>query len=251
MSLPRVGVQLIIFGERPGADLRGVLAEVKEAGYDGFEGGVAESSEEQQRLGSACEESGLHYLGGHTEIHQIGDAETVGAFAKRIGELGGRFLMVSGRYDSIEGYRDGAGILTKAAERCAAAGVTLCYHNHFWEFEPIDGRVPIHLLMEMTDPGLVKLCPDIYWVHVGGEAPADFLARYRDRCPCLHFKDGLAGEQMQEFRELGGGVVDMKAALDAALACSPEWIIVEQDSTKREPAESIRMSRDCLRDLGI
>ncbi len=251
MSRPKVGVQLIIFGERPAADLEGVLEEVKAAGYEGFEGGAVGSSQEQKRVSSASQEAGLAYIGGHTGIQQIGDPAAVGIFARHISELGGRFLMVSGRYDSLEGYREGAGVLTKAAERCAAAGVTLCYHNHFWEFEPMQGRVPIHLLMELTDPELVKLCPDIYWVHVGGEAPADFLARYGRRCPCIHFKDGLGGDRMREFRELGGGVVDMKAALDAALACDPDWIIVEQDSTKRKPAESLRMSREHLRGLGV
>jgi sugar phosphate isomerase/epimerase len=251
MSRVRVGVQLIVFGERPGTDLTGVLTEVKSAGYDGFEGGVVESSEAQRRLSSDLQSIGLGYVGAHAGIHQLSDTAAVSTFAQHINQLQGRFLMASGRYDSLAGYREGAELLTRAAEECASAGVTVCYHNHFWEFEAIDGEVPIHLLMEMTDPALVKLCPDIYWVHVGGEAPADFLTRYRDRCPCLHFKDGLAGDQMRDFRELGDGVVDVKAALDAALACDPDWIVVEQDSTTREPAESIRMSRDYLRTLGL
>ncbi len=48
----------------------------------------------------------------------------------------------------------------------------------------------------------------------------------------------------------GGDVVDLRAALDATLACRPAWVVVEQDGTKGEPAESIRISREYLRSLG-
>ena len=34
---PQVGCQLIVFGQRGEEDLRGVLADVREAGYDGIE----------------------------------------------------------------------------------------------------------------------------------------------------------------------------------------------------------------------
>jgi len=54
---------------------------------------------------------------------------------------------------------------------------------------------------------------------------------------------------MREFRELGRGCVDIKAALDTALAAAPRWIITEQDSTKGDPAESARISRDYLKTL--
>ncbi len=251
MSTTQVGLQLIIFGDRADTDLQDVLREVKAAGYDGFESGPVASAGRQRQVHSAMQDIGLRYVGAHTSISRISDSSEAAALAARVRELGGGFIIVSARYDSLDGYREGAAILTRAAERGREAGVTLCYHNHFWELEETDGQVPIHLMMEATDPDLVKLCPDIYWLYVGGEHPADFLARYQGRCPCVHLKDGLAGDQVREFRELGRGNVDVRAALEAALACSPNWIVVEQDTTKGEPAESIRISRDYLRSLGV
>jgi sugar phosphate isomerase/epimerase len=168
-----------------------------------------------------------------------------------VSALGGRFLLVSGHFDKLEACREAARILDEAGRRCRDSGVTLCYHNHAWEFGKLDGARPIDLLIAESDPELVKLCPDVYWVHVGGDVPAQFIARHRDRCPYFHFKDGLGGERSRAFRELGRGCVDVKAALEAALACNPEWIVTEQDHTDGDPGDSIRISRECLKSLGL
>jgi sugar phosphate isomerase/epimerase len=252
MNRPRVGVQLIIFGDRAGSDLRGVLADVHAAGYDGFEGGVPVSKEEEAKVAAAVDGLSLAFLGGHSGVDRMENLGDVDQYARHVAALGGRYLMVSGRRDTLDGYRGTAEVLNRAGKRCRKAGVALCYHNHNWEFKQIEGQVPIHLLAELTDPEFVKLCPDVYWIHVGGESPAGFLRRYAARCPCIHFKDGLGGNQYREFRELGRGKVDVPAALDAALKfCEPDWIVVEQDHTDGDPAESCRISRDYLRSLGL
>jgi len=251
MAGPRVGVQLIVFGERIQTDLKGVLVDVASAGYDGFEGGGVTSPEEEARVRTAIDGLSLDFLGGHFGLDQMANPDDVERFAGHVRALGGEFMMVSGGADSLEGYRKNAAILNAAGERSRQAGVTLCYHNHAWELEKIDGTVPLTLLLEETDPEAVKLCPDIYWLHVGGESPPDFLRRHGSRCPCLHFKDGLAGDQVREFRELGRGNVRVAEALQAAREIEPKWIIVEQDSTRRDPAESCRISREYLESLGL
>jgi len=253
VSQPRVGVQLIIFGERTQTDLSGVLGEVSAAGYAGFEGGVPSTAEEAARIRAAAEDNSLEYLGGHCGEDQLKDVATAKAIADGVKSLGGAFVICSGgsNWKTLDDIRRAAAALDGAGKICRDAGLTLCYHNHYWEFKDIDGAKPIHVLAAEADPELVKLCPDVYWVQVGGENPAEFLARYRNRCPCLHFKDGLGGDQMREFRELGRGCMNIKAALHAALACSPEWIVTEQDTTQGDPGESVRVSRECLRDLGL
>lgn len=251
MAQPRVGLQLIIYGPRARQDLAGVLREVAEAGYDGFEGGAPAGPDEVDRVRAALDGTGLAFAGGHSGMAQLEDGALVSRMAGSVKALGGDFLMVSGRFDSLEGYRAGAATLNQAGRRCRDAGVTLCYHNHSWEFEPSDGARPIDVLIGETDPQLVKLCPDVYWVHVGGDDPAAFVRQHRDRCPYFHFKDGQGGERYQEFLELGRGCVDLPAALQAALACQPAWVVVEQDSTRGEPADSIAASRRYLRSLGL
>jgi sugar phosphate isomerase/epimerase len=246
-----VAVQLIIFGERADSDLSGVLAEVESAGYDGFEGGVPASSEDWGGVRESLQAMRLAYIGAHTGTQALSDPEAAEAIARRIKAVGGEFLMVSGRANSLDEYRATAKALLTAGERCRDQGITLCYHNHAWEMTQMEGELPLEVLIAETDPDVVKLCPDVYWIHVAGHEPEDFLARHRDRCPCIHLKDGLSGEEPLEFRELGRGKLNLKPILQAALACRPAWLIVEQDSTKGEPAESIRISRDYLRSLGV
>lgn len=251
MSKPRVGVQLIVFGERVQTDLPGVVKAVAEAGYDGMEIGMPADGAQVERFRAAVEGSGLAVMGAHSGFVQWDDPSVVAHRIKAVKALGGRFVISSGRFQNLEEYRQAARIMNEVGRSCQEEGVVFCYHNHAWEFEVMDGGKPIHVIAGETDPALVKLCPDVYWVHVGGEEPMEFIARYQSRCPMFHFKDGLGGEQYAEFRELGEGRVDLPSALKAALACDPEWVVVEQDRTVLEPGDSCRISRDYLRTLGV
>ena len=163
--------------------------------------------------------------------------------------MGAGFLICSGVADGegIERFEKAAETFNHVGRTCRAAGLTFCYHNHAWEFEEFDGTKGIHRLAELTDPDLVSLNADVYWVHIGGEVPAEFIARYGKRIPYFHFKDGSPGE----FVELGRGEVDLESALSAALAVEPAWIIAEQDRTAIDPADSVRISRECLKALGL
>src|SRR4051794_30320999 len=61
-----------------------------------------------------------------------------------------------------------AGALGDAAERAAAHGVRVGYHNHWWELESrIGGRHAFELFAERLDPAVV-LEVDTYWATAGG-----------------------------------------------------------------------------------
>lgn len=252
MSQPRVGVQLIVYGPRPRTDLAGVLAEVAAAGYAGIEGGAPASREQFQEMQVALTQAGLAFTGGHCGFGDLASPPVVRDRIGHIRELGGRYLVCSGgNWQTLADYLDAARMLNQTGELCREGGLTLCYHNHHWEFRKFAGTTGLHAMIGATNPALVKLCPDVYWVHVGGEKPEEFISRYQDRCPYFHLKDGTGGDQAPDFRELGRGTVDIPAALKAALSCDPDWIVVEQDTTQLTPAQSCRISRDYLKSLGL
>jgi len=243
----RIGRELMIYGERADSDLPAVLAEVDQAGYVGLEHWAPRSPEELKQMRAALNGTGLAFAGGHIELTGLEKPAELGQWIAGVNALGGSYVIASAFWSGLEAYHKAARMLNEIGQECRDAGVVFCYHNHAHEFESADGTRPIHLLICETDPALVKLCPDVYWVHVGGESPAEFIARYHERCPYFHFKDGTK----TQFRELGRGEVDLPAALTAALACQPEWIIVEQDETTLAPAESLRICREYLKGLGL
>ena len=50
-------------------------------------------------------------------------------------------------------------------------GLRFGYHNHDFEFSPINGRLPFDVLVESTDPARVAIELDLYWALKGGQNP--------------------------------------------------------------------------------
>src|SRR3954470_2348846 len=71
--------------------------------------------------------------------------------------------------------------LNRAATRCHAAGMKFAYHNHAFEFEPMGGSTPFQTLLDSTDPKLVGLEMDVFWVSVGGHDPVELLGKLKGR----------------------------------------------------------------------
>lgn len=252
MAKPRVGVQLIVFGQRPRQDLPGVLEAVAKGGYDGFECGTPADQGQADQMKAAMGKVGLACTGAHTGFDGLDDDASVRQRIALTKAIGAPYLISSGPgWKTLEDAQAAGRIATEVGRKCREAGIRFLYHNHHHEFRSVGSMPGMHAFTAASDPALVGLCPDVYWVHVGGEKPAEFIARYRDRCPYFHFKDGLGGDQYREFRELGQGKVDLPAALQAALACNPDWIVVEQDHTSLDPADSVRISREYLKSLGL
>lgn len=250
MSKPRVGCQPIVFGgygDRKYSS-RERLEAMAKAGYDGVESGPPGSPEKEDELRRLLDEHGLAVLGSHTGFDRLDGIDEQIAFLKK---FDAKLLMVSGTGDRSSGapsYLAAAEKMNEHGRRAREGGVTLCYHNHSWEFhEVFDEGSGIRIILENTDPDLVKLCIDTYWVHDGGLDPAEFVSKHAGRLAVLHLKD----RKKNTFREVGHGVLDFPAILKAAELAALEWVVTEQDRTDREPAESIRMSREYLRSIGI
>ena len=143
-----------------------------------------------------------------------------------------------------------AEFLNETGARTRAAGVTLVYHNHDFEFKTIDGKYVLDLFYEHTDPNLVQIELDCFWVHKAGVNPAAYIRKYPNRVPLLHIKDMTAGPE-PTFAEVGEGVIDWQPVFEAAPVGGAQWYIVEQDRCQRPPLESIAISIKNLRKWGM
>lgn len=114
--------------------------------------------------------------------------------------------------------------LNEAAQNCARGGMTFGYHNHWYEFEPIDGAAAFDTLVEGLDPAIV-LQIDTYWAQLGGVEAVDVLTRYCDRVHSMHLKDGPGKTSAKPTVPFGDGIMDLEGCVAAAPAA--KWHIVE------------------------
>ena len=136
-------------------------------------------------------------------------------------------------------------------------GLTLCYHNHAHDYAPVNGTPAVHMLLSETNPNLLKLEMDIFWVSVAGYDPIAELRHFSGRVPLLHLKDKAAGVPVQfdekvpkaAFKEVGSGSIKIPAVLEAANAAGVKNYFVEQDWTSGNPVDSLRKSFDYLKPL--
>jgi sugar phosphate isomerase/epimerase len=107
------------------------------------------------------------------------------------------------------------------------AGLTYGYHNHHFEFIPVDGVLPYDILLERTDPELVALEADVGWMQVAGVDVLDYFDRFPGRFPVCHVKDVLADGS---FVDPGEGTVDFQRIFDASEQAGLRHYFVEHDS---------------------
>ena len=114
----------------------------------------------------------------------------------------------------------------EAAEALAERGLRFGLHNHWWEYEPVDGVYPYRLMLERL-PHEVFFEVDVYWVQTAAVDPIAVLREMAGRARLLHVKDGpaLVGQPMVPA---GQGSLDI-AGIVRANAANSEALIVEFD----------------------
>jgi sugar phosphate isomerase/epimerase len=235
----RIGVQLIVWGERTRSDRAAVLAEVAAAGYDAVE--MSPPADADQ----ACEDlrrSGLRVVASHANTGSL--ERDLEAHLRWLERHEARLLACSGSdYPTSAQYREVARRLDRAGARCREHGITLCYHNHAHEI--VHDMFGLGHILAETDPANVRLNVDTYWVARGGQDPAAVIRLLKGRVGYLHLKDMMPDGT---FGEVGSGRLDWRAIREAADAVGVDVGVVEQDRTTRTPAESSAMSRRYLRE---
>ncbi|HAK56751.1 MAG: sugar phosphate isomerase/epimerase [Vicinamibacterales bacterium] len=88
--------------------------------------------------------------------------------------------------------------LNELGETIGRLGLGFAYHNHHMEFASFDGRIAFDVLVENTDPALVKLELDVGWAKVAGVDAHEYLDRYPGRYIACHLKDYDPGRPIGE-----------------------------------------------------
>jgi sugar phosphate isomerase/epimerase len=114
----------------------------------------------------------------------------------------------------------------KIGEMCNNVGMKFGYHNHAFEFEEVEGIIPLELLIESTEADLVHFEADLFWVTKGGYDPMQLLKKYPGRIPLFHVKDATPG---LEGTTVGDGIIDFESLFNAGRADVLEYYFIEDE----------------------
>lgn len=158
------------------------------------------------------------------------------------------FIMPNER--TLEDYKKFIDLFNQAGETCKKAGIQFGYHNHDFEFMNVGGQMPYDMILKGTDPKLVKMELDLYWVSFAGKDPVELFKQNPGRFPCVHMKD-MAKTEKREFAEVGMGSIDFQRILDSAKVAGLKHLFVEQDVTRQPPLEAIAISYANIKKMSI
>lgn len=219
MSQHPLSIQLWTVREALAADPDGTLARVAALGFTTVEPfGFVESA---KQYAGALSSAGLTPSSGHEHI--VGkNLDTVFSAARDLGIPTVIEPMVEEQHwRTLVDIERTATALNEAAEVAAGYGLTVGYHNHWWELESsIDGAPALEVLASLLDPEVV-LELDTYWSTVGGVPAADLLKRLGRRVQFMHIKDGPITRDDSQQVAVGSGrmpVLDIIAAAPQAVA---------------------------------
>ena len=251
LTAANLGVQLYTVRNTIGANPAAILKAIQDIGYREVEATYGNLSQ----IWPALKETQLKPVSVHldTALFFEGGSKLDAAIAD-VKEKGFQFVVLPyippAQRGGLDVFKKLADTLNASGEKVKAAGMSLCYHNHAFEFEPMEGTTGFELLLKQTHKDLVSLEMDVFWVSVAGHDPVALLKKYGNRTALLHLKDkatGLATQYNENvpketFKEVGSGSIDFAAVLAAAKKASVKNYFVEQDQTPGDPIESLRSS---------
>jgi sugar phosphate isomerase/epimerase len=217
------------------SDPAGTIAAVRAAGFEEveFAGFYGRSAAEMREL---IGRNSLASPAGHVSIDDL--RASLPQLLVDADVLGWRWLIVpwiDQRERTPAGYHAIAADLNNAGRIAAGNGVRIGYHGEDYDFRPLaDGTIPYELLLRETDPGLVDMELDTYWIAKGGGDPLKYLSRFPGRFPLLHIKDIKSDGKMANA---GDGIIDFKAIVAAARKAGSVHFIIENDEPRSPMAD--------------
>jgi sugar phosphate isomerase/epimerase len=236
-----VGVQLYTVRSAMQKDVPGTLARVAKIGYREVEFagyfGLA-----PKRIRALLDAHGLRAPSSHLQLAPFAAGWDAALEAAHV--IGHEWLVVpwldAAARGTLDDVRRTAAGFDRAGEAAKAAGLRFAYHNHDFDFIPVEGRRPLDVLLESTDPALVSFELDLYWAVKAGADPLAYFAAHPGRFTMLHAKDS-SGAPAHRMTEVGSGTLDFPRLLAAGRKEGVRHVFVEHDEPT-DPFASITTS---------
>ena len=255
MSHPKLAAQLYTVRDytKTAEDFRASIKKVAEIGYTAVQvSGIGPIPHEEIKaitdefgLTICITHVGFDYLQNDTEAaiaqHKLWNCPNVA-----VGSMPAPY-----REGGLESFKRFAKDATEVGKKLADAGLTFSYHNHSFEFVRFGDRTGLDVIYEESDPRYLQAEIDTYWVQHGGGDSIVWIKKMAGRMPVIHFKDMVMYEGQQTMAEIGEGNLNWPGIIAACEETGVEWYAIEQDRCLRNPFESLKISYDNLRAMGV
>ena len=250
----KMGLQLFTIREPLSKDVVGTIKKIASIGYEDCEtyGYDPEQGKYYGLKASAFKqllaENNMITTSGHYDFTKYFDksADTMMRYVDQCIEgahaLGQRYITwpwLDPAFRTLENFRLLTGKLNTIGERVNKAGLGFAYHNHDFEFVDYDGENGYDIIMRETDPALVKLQMDLYWIlHSSKLSPSELFSRQPGRFVMWHIKD--MDKISRDYSELGNGSIDFTVILPEASRAGLQYYYIEQGGNfAKDPMQSI------------
>ena len=240
--LKRVGIQLYSLRDDARRDLERTLATIAEIGYKDVEllGSMNNFGMPPAKLREVLDRNGLRAPSTHVGGGALDELEQQLDVAQTLGH---QYLIIASL--PIQGqrtpddYRRWADRFNEAGRRARARGVWIGFHNHANDMTVVDGRPLYDVLIERTDPSVVRHQLDTGNTAMGGRDPNEYMDRYGSRYWLFHIKD-VARLGATNDTELGKGAIDFRRLLGSIDRIDEKHLFVEQETYPGAPVDSLR-----------
>ncbi|MDM8518778.1 sugar phosphate isomerase/epimerase [Anaerolineales bacterium HSG6] len=248
MTIP-IAVQLYTVREALAQDFAGTMQKIADIGYVGVEVAALPDHITPTAAKETCDQLGLMICSAHTPL-PLGDEQN--QVLDMVATLGcSRIVngyMPLELYQTIDQIKQLCDQFNEANQVAQSQGYTLGLHNHWWEFEAVEGQYPYQIWLERLDSSIFFEV-DTYWVETAGLNAAEVIKALGQRAPLLHLKDGPADVPESNMVAVGDGRLDFSAIVNQA--DHAEWLIVELDRCDTDMLTAVEKSYHYLVTEGL
>ncbi|MEE4257740.1 MAG: sugar phosphate isomerase/epimerase [Bacteroidales bacterium] len=248
----QIGLQLYSVRDEMAKDPEACLKRISGIGYTRLE---AAGYEDRQFYGmppgdfrQLVEELGMRLVASHVSFNKDNMDKVLEAHR----EAGIKYLvwpwLSQEQRSDLGSYRDIAVKCNAIGKMCKDNNMKFGYHNHDFEFQEMEGKIPYDVLLDETDPELVCMEIDLYWITFAGKDPKKYFEKYPGRFHLWHVKD-MAGDGSRDMTEVGSGMIDYKELFGMASVSGMKEFFVEQDTIKGNVFESVQASYNYINSI--
>ncbi|MGA2346823.1 MAG: sugar phosphate isomerase/epimerase, partial [Candidatus Sulfotelmatobacter sp.] len=178
-KINKVGVQLYTVRDLMKDDFDGTIAKVAQIGYKEVEfAGYFGRTGQQVR--AACDKNGLAAISTHVQYDELDDKFP--AVVETSKAIGLEYIVCPWIPEELRKspdiWKQAAAKFNHCGELSKKAGMQFAYHNHWFEFLPVDGKLPYDQLLKECDGNLVKMEMDLCWITAAGGDPLKYFNLY-------------------------------------------------------------------------